>query len=222
MVDYIEAIKKPFSDLKTLAIGTVLSMIPLVNLLAAGFAIKVAEDTIKGKKALRGFAVKDIVEYLIKILMAAVISIVYMIIPMIIVGIGVGAGFASLIGEIADPSAMGDAFFKAITLGGPLLLIGGLLGLVATILQPMAMMNWLKAGKIGAAFKIGEVVKKALTAQYLITLVVIVVYAMVLAFVTGLIGGLLAITVIVPLILVGLVSFVMQVTVMTMYAEASK
>ena len=49
MVDYVEAIKKPFSDLKTLAIGTILSAIPLVNLLASGFALKVAEDTIKGK-----------------------------------------------------------------------------------------------------------------------------------------------------------------------------
>lgn len=58
MVDYIENIKKPFSDVKTLIIGIILSIIPIVNLLVSGYVLKVAEDSIKGKKGLREFAIE--------------------------------------------------------------------------------------------------------------------------------------------------------------------
>lgn len=222
MVDYVEAIKKPFSDLKTLAIGTILSAIPLVNLLASGFALKVAEDTIKGKKALRSFAVDDIVEYIIKVIMAFVISLVYMIIPTIILGIGIGAGVTALIGGMTDPNAAGEAIAATLALGGPFILIGVLLMIIASFLLPMAMMKWLKAGKIGAAFKVGEVVKSALTLKYIITLVVIVIYAAIVGTIAGILSTLLAITVILPILIMGLVSFIMSVTTMTMCAEASK
>jgi len=42
MVDYGEAIKRPFSDVKKLLIGIVIQLIPIVNFMAIGYQLKCA------------------------------------------------------------------------------------------------------------------------------------------------------------------------------------
>jgi hypothetical protein len=222
MVDYLGNIKKPFSDIKTLIIGMILSLIPIVNLLVSGYALKVAEDTIKGKKALREFAINDIVEYIVKVVLSIVVGIVYMIIPLVLIGVGIGGallGVASDITALSDPAMAVETFAGALGSGGIFLVIGGLLGLIAGIMLPMALMKWLKTGTLGAAFNVGDVIGSVLTADYIITLIVAFLYSIVVSAVAAAIAGLLAITVVLPLLVFALAGFVTNVTVMSMYAE---
>jgi hypothetical protein len=49
MVDYTNAIKKPFSDMKNLVIGGIISIIPLVNFISMGNAMSLSSK--KRKKS---------------------------------------------------------------------------------------------------------------------------------------------------------------------------
>ena len=227
MVDYMAAIKKPFSDMKTLGIGTVLGAIPLVNILVSGYILKVAEDTIKKKNALRKWAIDDVIDYIVKAIMAIIISVVYMIIPLILIGFGIGgAVMAALASLTTDPTQIGVTVMNSLAAGAPLIILGALLAIIATLLLPMAMMKWLKAGKLGAAFNIITVIKNALTKDYIITLIVIFIYAIVLALIIGVISIILAFIPVIGWILVmllsGLMSFAIGVTAYTALAQTVK
>ncbi len=196
MVDYVEAMKKPFSDLKTLGIGAIIGAIPLVSMLVSGYGAKTAEDVMSKKNKLRAWAIDDVMDYIIKLIMMIIIQIVYMIIPAIIIAIGIGSAVMTALPTIltnpSDMTAIMNSILPSIMIGGPIILVGGILLLIAVFLLPMAIMKWLKKGKIGAAFAIGSVVKNALTMDYIISLIVIFVYAIVLSLVAGIISVILA------------------------------
>lgn len=229
MVDFVKAIQKPFSDNKNMLIGMVIGAVPVLNLLVSGYALKNAEDTIKGKKGLTLWAVKDVVEYIVKLIISAVISIVYLIIPMILIGIGFGSAMLSVIsnGLVSnDPNAMAQVFLNALAVGGPLIILGVILGVIAALLTPMANMKWLKSGKVMAAFNIADVVKNALTADYIVTLIVVILYGMILMIVAGIIAGLLGLIPIIGIILtmlvMGLATVALSVSSMSMFAQTVK
>ena len=181
MVEYAEAIKKPFSDLKTFAIGTVLGAIPLVSLLIPGYALKTAEDVMGKKNKLREWKFEDLGEYAIKLVMYLIISIAYMIIPLLILGAGIGgAVITALVSNASNPAGVGQAILTGMLAGAPVIILGLLLMLIAAILLPMAIMKWLKSGSIKSAIGLGSVVKNALTADYIVSLIVIFVYAIIL------------------------------------------
>ncbi|HLC36661.1 MAG TPA: hypothetical protein VJK05_03590 [archaeon] len=52
MAEYVEAIKKPFGDIKTLVIGTVIGIIPIVNFLLFGYGLMTMKKVLSGKKEL--------------------------------------------------------------------------------------------------------------------------------------------------------------------------
>ncbi len=229
MVDFGGAIKKPFANSKNMLIGMILAAIPIVQLLVEGYALKNAEEVIKGKKALKLWAVGDIVEYIVKLIISWIISIIYFIIPAILIGIGLGSAFLNMIGSQAtstDPTAMLQVFMQSLAVGGPFLVIGAILGILAALALPMAYMKWLKAGKIGAALNVVDVVKSCLTADYIVTLIVAIIYSFVLVMILGLIAGVLLLVPFIGFILsalvFGLAMFAVQVSVMSMFAETVK
>ena len=227
MVEYMEAIKKPFSDLKTLGIGAVLGAIPIVNLLVSGYAAKTAEDTMAKKNKLRAWKFDDAVEYLIKAIMMIVISIVYSIVPLIIIGAGVGgAVIAAISSGISNPETMLTALLGSLAVGAPIILIGVILLIIAAFLTPMAIMKWLQKGNLGAAFNIMDVIKNALTANYIISFILIIVIAIVYSAVAAIISGILAlipvIGFIIALLISGAISFAISVTSYTIFAQTVK
>jgi hypothetical protein len=188
-MDIMTAFKKPFSNPKTLVIGAIIGMIPIVDILLCGFILKVAEDSVKGNQALRSWAGGDVVDYIVKAIMAIIVGIVYMIIPLIIIGVGLGAAIMGIISAaMGDPANMTSAIMGSLMVGGPFLLVGGILAFIAEILLPMAILRWLKSGSLGAAFGVGGVVKNVLTADYIIGLIVCAVYAVILMIVAGILG----------------------------------
>lgn len=234
MVEYTEAIKKPFTDLTTLGIGAVIAAIPLVNLLVSGYGAATAQDVFKRRNKLREWKLEDLPDYVIKLVFMLIIQLVYILIPMIIIVAGIGATIATAIttamNNVGDPSTIPTAIINSImpslTAGGPIILIGGLLLLVALFLAPIAIVRWIKKDKLGAAFEIGAVVKNALTADYIISILVILIYLLILGIVAGLISGILALIPIigwiVSLVIMGGVTFVLTTTQYTILAQVVK
>ncbi len=230
MVNYVEAMKKPFSDLKTLGIGAVIGAIPLVNMLVSGYGAKTAEDVLSKKNKLRVWAVADLGEYIIKLIMMLIIQIGYMIIPAIIIAIGFGSALLTALPIImsnpSDMTTIMNSILPSLAVGAPIITIGAILLLVAAFLLPMAIMKWLKKDKLGAAFSIGSVVKNALTMDYIVSLIVIFVYAIVLSIVAMIIGMILLIIPVVGPILMMVVSggimFTLTTTQYTILAQVVK
>jgi len=230
MVDFIGAIKKPFSDAKALVIGGILSAIPIASLLSSGYTLKIAEDTMNKKNGMRDWAFSDLVDYLIKAILSMVISIVYFIIPIVVFGVGIGNSIVSILPTLAqDPNnttAIMNQLMGSLALGAPILIIGVILMLIAAFLLPMAVMKWLKAGKLGAGFGLGKVVKNALTVDYILALIVAIIYGIIVMVVVGIIGAIIALIPIVGFIIMllinGIAGFAVSVTTYTMIAQTVK
>jgi hypothetical protein len=230
MIDFMDAIKKPFSDKKTLGIGTIIGAIPVLNVFVTGYALKVAEDTVKGNNKLRAWAIGDIIEYIIKIIMMYIISAIYFIIPMILIAIGVGGAMLTIIngfaGGTTNISTLFQTALSSLAVGAPLIILGGIIGLIAVLLLPMATVRWLKAGKITAAFNIIAVIKNALTMDYIVALIAGIIYAIVLTIVATIISVILGlipvIGVILMLLIQGALTFLLSVTMYTMIAQTVK
>ncbi len=230
MVDFVEAMKKPFSDLKTLGIGAIIGAIPLVGLLITGYGAKTAEDVMGKKNKLRAWKVADLGEYIIKLIMMIIIQIAYMIIPGIIIVIGVGSAILTALPTImassGDLNAIAGSILPSLAVGGPIIIVGFILLLVAAFLLPMATMKWLKKGKIGAAFGLGSIIKNALTLDYIVALIVIFVYAIILVLVAGVISGILGLIpvlgTILGLVVMGGVAFALTTTEYTILAQVVK
>jgi hypothetical protein len=225
MVDYMEAIKKPFSDMKTFVIGTILNAIPIVNLLVSGYVLKVAEDTINQNNQLRAFEGNDIMEYIIKYVMSVIISIGYFIIPLVVIGIGIGTGVMNMIAGM-NSSNMTNALLGMIMSSGPIVIVGGILAMIAAFLMPMGLMKFLKSGDVKEAFNIKEVIGNALTGDYIITLIVLGIYGTVLGIIGTIIGIALAFIPVIgwllTMIVAGGIGFAILVTGMTAIAQTVK
>lgn len=230
MVEYIEAIKKPFSDLKTLGIGSIIAAIPLVNLLVNGYGAATAQDVLKKKNKLREWKLNDLKDYIIKLLIVLVIQITYVIIPIIIILAGVGTAIATalptILNSAGDPTAIVNSLMPSIIAGGPIILIGGLLLLVSAFLAPIATMKWIKKDKLGAAFEIGKVVKNALTIDYILSLIVIFGYTIILGLLVGIITGILALIPVIGWVLAWIITggmtFALTTTQFTILAQVVK
>lgn len=219
MVEYIEAIKKPFADLKTFAIGSVLGAIPLANLVVSGYGLKTAEDVMNKKNKLRKWSFDDLGEYVIKIIKYFIISFAYMLIPGIILVVGIGGAlFAGIANYAANPEAIGQAIMSSLLVGAPILLLGAILMAVACFLLPMAIMKWLKSGSLKSAIGLGAIVKNSLTADYIISLAVIIVYAILLMIPVAI----LAVIPLIGILAAGAYAFCMSVTSYTILAQTVK
>ena len=220
-LDFGKAISKPFSDVKTLGISSVLNIIPLVNLLVTGYVMTMAKDTMKGKNQLREWKTDSLEEYVVNAIMAIVIQLGYFIIPLIVMGIGIAGAIGIVLANPTNPDIP-----AILAVGGLPLMVGLLLALIAAFLVPMAMMKWIKSGEVGAAFKIGDVVKNCLTGDYIVAWIFTIVFALVVGFVLGMIGLMLlfipGIGFILYLLLNGAMSFIITVVAYTLFAQTIK
>lgn len=216
MVDYMAAIKKPFEDVKTLVIGIIVGIIPIISLLNSGYGILTAKNVLAGDKKLMAWDFNKLVDMIVGFIMALIIGIVYMIPGLAFFAIGLAGAVAILLSGIANPTTLVNAILPAIAAGGIFLLIGVLLLIIAAILTPMAIMNYVKTNSLGGAFDFSTVLKKALRVNYIVALIVLIIYGIVLAIISGIIS---LIPVVGALISIGLISFLTTVTSYTVFAE---
>jgi len=226
MVDYAKAIMKPFSNMTTLVIGMVIGAIPVLNLLVTGYGLKVGQKTIKGDSKLPEWSVGDLVDYIVKLIMYIIIVIVYLLPGAIITAVGalpiIGAIISAAMSGSMDPTI----FMSALASGGVLMLIGVLILLIGAILSIMAIASYLASNNIMAAFNVGKVLKKTLTASFIISLIVLIIYGMVLAFIVGVITVILMLIPVIGWLLIwlltGALMYIASVTSWTIFGEVFK
>ncbi|MCC7552570.1 DUF4013 domain-containing protein [Candidatus Micrarchaeota archaeon] len=190
MTDFANAIKKPFSDMKNLGIGVVLGAIPIVNMLTVyGYGINCAKHA--DKKSLPKW--EDIVPHITTSIIAIVIALVYMI-PAIIVGLFMAGPLIDTLvssmtnmNEIMDPMVLTN-MLGTIAIG---IIPFVLLVLIAAFFLPLALTRYALKGKIGEAFAFGKIIKRALTGEYIITLIVYIGYAFIVGIILGILMGIL-------------------------------
>jgi len=200
MVDFGRAIKRPFTDLTKFIIGAVLSIIPIVNLLAMGYELKCAKSAMSGDYKLPEWTAWG--DLFVKGLLLVVIAVIYMI-PVAIVMLVFGGGAIMA----ATQGVGGDVGIAGMGLG---IMVTAALGLALLYVLPSVIMTFAANDfKFGAAFKVGEIVKKTLNTAYLTTWIVVGVYSIVLSIVLTFI----------PLVGPAMASFATGVTSMTAFGE---
>ncbi|VVB98996.1 Uncharacterised protein [uncultured archaeon] len=180
MVDYVSAIKKPFQDIQTLAIGTVLGMIPFVSLLISGYALGVGRKVVNGDASLPKFSAGEIVPYIKDTVFALIISLVYELPGIVLLFIGIMAAAGTILAGIAsgDTAALASAIMAGIAAGGIFFLLGMVLVLVGGLLATMGVFYYLQSGSLMAGFNIGGALKKVLTVPFWVTIIVYFVMAL--------------------------------------------
>ncbi len=149
MVDYTEAIKRPFSDLNKLLIYIVISIIPIVNFISSGYLLDVAQTAMNRKKKLPEF--KDYGRLFVEGLKLLVIALVYAI-PVIIIAVLFMAGFSTNL----NIGSMGIGF----------MIIIGILAILTVYFESGAVLMYADTRKLGEAFNFGEISKKVFTGKF--------------------------------------------------------
>lgn len=168
-MDYQQAIKKPFLDLKKLVIGIVLNIIPIVNFFAMGYVLETAKLTLSKKNNLPEW--KDWKDLFIHGVLATIISFIYMI-PALVVAVA-AVGFGVLKGWITG------SVISGVETGAPMLITALILVLLATYIAPMSTLLYVKKWKFADAFAFKEIFKKIITPKYAVAWIVMLVISVV-------------------------------------------
>jgi len=179
MVNYIRAIKRPFTDSKKLIIGLLLNIpIPLVgivtNNIATGYALNCGKSAAEGNYDLPKWG--DYKRLWINSVVAAAISSIYAIPAFILLFVFAAdmirdyfSGRISFTANLLqNPSSIIDNY------GIEVLLIA-LLYVLISYFTPIATLNWIISRKFKSAFDFGDIFKKVLTRKYFIAWVVLMV-----------------------------------------------
>jgi len=240
MVNYEKAIKKPFTDLTKLVVGTVLSLIPIVNLAVIGYAIE-SSGLGKTKDSKKLPEWKNWSHLFVQGLSAAIINIVYMIPAFLVIMVGVGLVIGDLASIVVDamiaselseiqpgytlpyptPSENQEMIrelikgnwylvLPSLIKAAPILIVGLLLSLTATFVSPVAVLHSVKKKKFGAAFDLTSVFKKACTTEYIITWIASILIGVIITAILSLI----------PLIGLALAMFIVWIIKYSLYGDA--
>lgn len=153
---YTEALKRPFTDFRKLIIGIILSIVPIINFFALGYVLECAKSADKrrfklpewdrwGEKFVNGFFM-------------VIIMIVYFI-PSIV--------YATLaFGKIIINVLEGKGLEQLIASSIGLVVIGLIILLITSYILPSAILTFAFSKKLGKAFNLNLVLKKAFSVRY--------------------------------------------------------
>ncbi|GEM_PF-3341044 len=222
----IEAIKKPFSNTKTLSIGTIIGAIPVVQFLLVGYVLKTFGETMKGKSMPAEW--KNFPELIIKSILGIIIFFLYSIPATLIMLLAVTPVLS--LKSIAGAADFAESLAALLGSGSIALYLGMLVALVTALMVPMALAAFAKSGKFSEAFALGKIFKKSTSLPGITAFV----YCIVWFFVYTAVIALIAYSVIeflwaVPLLALvisalfgGFWNFTLLTTMATWYGEAFK
>lgn len=208
MVNYIEAIKRPFSDFKKLLLGLVFSIIPIVNFIGSGYQLECCRSAYKNKSELPEW--KNYGELFIKGVLNGVIWIIYSI-PVIAVFLYVIG--KSLFGLADLYSTDTTAFLAELirTVGYSLVTII-LLGILTTYIAYYASVRFAMNYKFKDAFQFSEILNGIIKKEYFLAWLVAGIYSLIIGLLLG----------IIPFIGSGVAGFLSGVTFMTVLGQVYK
>lgn len=149
MVEYANALKRPFSDIKKLLVAILFSIIPIINFMFTGYILDVAKTAMKKKRELPEWKYGT---NFLQGLIAFVISLIYML-PFLIMAIL----FVVLL-----------VLFEKNTAGVIITVLAFVL--VATLYSILiigANMRYAEIRKFGAAFEFGAIIKKTFSKKFI-------------------------------------------------------
>ncbi|MFH1623160.1 MAG: DUF4013 domain-containing protein [Candidatus Aenigmatarchaeota archaeon] len=201
---YEEALKKPFTDFKKLAIGIVLSIVPIVNFtIVQGFAIE-SSGVGKAKPSKNMPEWKDWSYLFVKGIGATLVKLIYALPALALMGFGIGIAVGDMMGMMANNLSpeltgqmMGGGFaaneqivqvlaqnwymvLPGMMKAAPLMMVGGVLALLASFLAPVAVLNYLSKKDFSAAFDLGKVMHKAFNTRYALAWITMLLVSVVL------------------------------------------
>jgi len=209
MINYSIGLKRPFQDLKKLLIGIIISIIPIVNLIAVGYSLRAANTVLKKKADYKLPEWNQFWDLFVKGISGAVIGILYALPALIIFIAIIGTAITDMIST--NMLSTSDAFIQLFASNAGAIIIALILMIIAGVLTPLAVLNYVKYNKFSAAFNFKEVFSK-INFNYIITFVLVAIY-------TGILTYILAY---IPYIGTGIAYFIGMITMYTWYAEAYK
>ena len=203
MVDYFSAFKKPFQSVEKLLAGIFLGIIPFVSLAVSGYALKVAQNTLKKKNELPEW--NNFGDLFIMGINVAIIGLVYFIPFTLLLFALIGPAALNLI--VSGKGSVVSSFAAAISFPNSVIMIG--LAVVLVFFMPIALIRYAAKGDLNAAFDIGEITRIALTQKYATTWVIFFVFGSIIEIIFGY----------VPFIGSSISNFIIQIVLMTLFAE---
>ena len=182
MVDYVESVKRPFTDIGKLVLGIVISIIPIVNFMFSGYLLNVAKSAMKKDMELPKW--ENWGTLFVEGLLAFVIGIIYMLPVVVILGGLLLVGGLSVPGLIAG-GMLGMAGVMAGL--GIYLVVLVIVGLVLGFLSTVALLTYAETRDFSSAFAFRDIIKKAFTGTYIVGFIITMVIVGVIAFIIGLI-----------------------------------
>jgi len=205
MADYRDAILRPFRDLKTMLLGGLINAIPIVNLAGIGYALQCA--THHSNSPPKWDALPRL---WLDGLLVTLGSLIYMLPGIILVLIGViSVTFDLTPGQTPALAAWQLAF----------IILGILWFLFAQYILPAAQVHYAIDGRLRSMFEFSEVIKQALTFNYLKTWLFVLLWSVVLSIAGFILSILTFITLIGPLYVNGLITYTILVTAFTLFGE---
>jgi len=191
MVDYVESVKRPFTDLGKLILGIILSIIPIVNFIFSGYLLEVSKSAMKKDMELPEY--KDYGKMFIEGILTAIIGFVYMLPVTILFVILVVTGTLAF-GNLLTGGTIG--IIGAIAGLGVYLVILAIVGVIFWILATAAILRFAEDREFSVAFDFSAVAKKAFNGHYVMNWLLTMVIVCAISFLINLIpfvGQLLAI-----------------------------
>ncbi|PIU72337.1 hypothetical protein COS79_03460 [Candidatus Woesearchaeota archaeon CG06_land_8_20_14_3_00_33_13] len=219
MVNFGEAIKRPFQDFKKLGIGALMYMIPWVSIItgffSSGYGLECAKTAIKKKPNLPEWS--DWGNLWIRGFLMFLISVIYFLPLALLSVLFIGPLILKIMGGILSSNP--ETFIEGLGSAGNTLAFLGLLAVLIVYVLPMAIMFFVEKWNFSDAFKIGDIFKKAFTSKYFVAWIILIVYAMVIGLIISSLAAVTTITVIIPLILMGFWNMTLTITAMTVFGE---
>jgi hypothetical protein len=210
---YMEAIKRPFSDLTKLVIGVIIMLIPIVNLIGLGYFLQCARQTMKKSSALPEWTGWG--SLFVTGLIAAIITVIWAIPTMIVAWLTIGTVLMSIAPAIATGGMMG--LVSAITASIGTLMIGMavtlVVGIIFGLLGTAAVLRYADKNNMGAAFEFSAIMGSAFKGGFIAAWIVGIIYTVLLTLVLG---------AIIPFVGSAIAMFLAGVAMWTMLAEAYK
>ena len=183
MVDYVKAIKRPFSDLGKLLIGILLHFIPIVNFINLGYGLECSKSAMEKKFKLPEW--KSFWKLFVRGLISLLIMIIYLLPGLLFFMWGlVNVGLAILLGLSKNDFV---ALTTLINTGGPLIIVGLLLCVIAGYILPIALVNYAIKYNFNDGFELKKIFKKIFTGKYFLVWLVALVFSLILSMTIGLI-----------------------------------
>jgi hypothetical protein len=226
MIDIMEAIKRPFSDTKKLALGGLMYVIPFLSMItgifAFGYVLDAVSMTFKKNNKMPEWT--DWGNLFVKGLLGLVINLIWSIPLAIVFLITVGT---AIIGALSNLSALQAGNFTALwgilAGAGAGIIISIILAILTGYVVPCALFAFVKENKFGAAFNFGSIFKKAFTGKYfvawilgIVSIVILMVIMMIINMVLGMVPVL---GVVLTMIVAALGTFVMLMAYFTILAD---